>query len=457
MTSPRQEPRDPSPARDLSPLTGRRIVLAVTGSIAAYKSVPLLRLLKKAGAHVEVILTEAATQFVGAATFRGLGVDVHDNMFSETPGELHVTLAREADLLLVAPATADTLARLRQGRGDDLLTATHLCFSGELVLAPAMHPEMWASPAVQENVAVLAGRGARFIGPVAGEVASGDVGVGRLAEPEVIVASLSELFAKRESLRGRHVVVTAGPTSEAIDPVRALTNVSSGKMGFAIAAEAALRGARVSLIAGPVHLPTPPGVSRTDVRSALEMREALWKCLGDDLQGADALVMSAAVADYRPKEVATEKLKRDGQPRTLELVPNPDLLAEIGAHRRSVQGDSAPGHGTQGPGARPLLVGFALETTDDAGLEAKARDKLARKGVDLVVANAAAESLGRDDNRVLFVAPDGTKALPRLAKTEIASHLLDWLTEHLSPSPTGTANAPSSAPASAPENDEVRK
>jgi phosphopantothenoylcysteine decarboxylase/phosphopantothenate--cysteine ligase len=391
------------------------VLLAVTGSIAAYKAVLLFRLLQKAGAELEVLLTEAGERFVGAATFRGLGAEVHTDMFS-APGELHVALGERTDAIVVAPATADTLARLRAGRGNDLLTATVLCSRADLVLVPAMHPRMWSAAAVQENVAALSGRGAHFVGPVEGEVASGDVGLGRMAEPEHVVTALVERSSLGRALLGRHFVVTAGPTSEPLDPVRALTNVSSGKMGFAIASEAARRGARVTLIAGPVSLTTPPGVTRLDVGTALQMRDALWQTLGEDLASADALVMSAAVADYRPKEVSPHKLKRDGDGRLLELVPNPDLLAEVGAARRL---------------PNPLLVGFALETGTDDELIARGRQKLRDKRVDLVVANHAAESLGRDDNRVSFVSEEEHVALPRLTKPEVARRLVDWLAVRL--------------------------
>lgn len=393
------------------PLRNRRIVLGVTGSIAAYKAVLLLRLLQDAGAEVDVILTEAGARFVGPATFRGLGAAVHTDMFGGD-GELHVDLGGRADALIIAPATADTLARLRQGRADDLLTATVLCAHGLVAVAPAMHPRMWVDPAVQENVAILSARGIECIGPASGRVASGDVGPGRLSEPAQILRELIGRLRTRHALAGRHVVVTAGPTSERIDPVRALTNVSSGKMGFAIAAEAALRGARVTLIAGPVALPTPRGVARVDVGAALDMKQALWSALGSDLESADALIMSAAVADYRPRETFAEKLKRHGHGLSLELVPNPDLLAEIGAARR---------------GSSPVLVGFALETTDGEELVARARQKLAAKGVDLVVANRAADSLGRDDNRVSLVTSDAAESVPLSSKRQIAVHLLDWL------------------------------
>lgn len=413
-------PRASEPHSGSKPLLHRRIVLGVTGSIAAYKAVLLLRLLQDAGAEVEVLLTESGARFVGAATFRGLGATVHTDMF-DAPGELHVELGRRADAVLIAPATADVLARLRQGRADDLLTATVLCSHGLVTVAPAMHPRMWLSPAVQENVEVLSGRGIECIGPASGRVASGDVGLGRLSEPEDILAELIARLGARRALAGRHIVVTAGPTSEPIDPVRSLTNISSGKMGFAIAAEAVRRGARVTLIAGPVSLPTPFGVSRLDVRSALDMKQALWSALGSDLGSADALVMSAAVADYRPRETSGKKLKRDGRTLSLELVPNPDILAEIGAARLR---------------PRPVLVGFALETASDDELVARGRDKLSAKRVDLIVANQAAESLGRDDNRVFLVTSDEALSLPRASKRRVAAQLLDWLSARLTDADT---------------------
>jgi phosphopantothenoylcysteine decarboxylase/phosphopantothenate--cysteine ligase len=428
-----------------APLTGRHIVLGVTGSIAAYKAAMLLRLLQKAGATVDVIVSETAKRFIGEATFRGLGAEVHTDMWS-SPGELHVSLGERADAILIAPATADVLARLSQGRGDDLLTATVLCRSGALILAPAMHPRMWHNAAVEENVAVLTRRGAKLIGPVSGEVASGDVGFGRMAEPEQIALELAQMLSgaprdaqaalgsrpsnnanaqpspakNGDSLVGRHIVVSAGPTVEPIDPVRSLSNVSSGKMGFAIAAEARARGARVTLIAGPVALPTPSGVERVDVGSALEMRDALWGTLGESLTGADALVMAAAVADYRPKTRAESKLKRSANDLSIELVPNPDLLAEIGGRRT---------------GRNPVLVGFALETAENDELIQHARKKLVQKRVDLVVANRAEDSLGRDDNKALFVSPRDCQKLNRSSKAELASHIVDWISEKLTEIP----------------------
>jgi phosphopantothenoylcysteine decarboxylase/phosphopantothenate--cysteine ligase len=402
------------------PLAGKVVVLGVTASIAAYKAALLLRLLRKAGATVHVILSESAKRFVGESTFRGLGAEVHTDMWS-APGELHVELGARADAVLVAPATADVLSRLAQGRADDLLTATVLCRCGPLVLAPAMHPRMWNDAAVAHNAALLAERGATFIGPVEGEVASGDVGIGRMAEPEHIAQALAELLAPgtaalTSELTGRHVVVSAGPTAEPLDPVRSLTNVSSGKMGFAVAAALRARGARVTLVAGPVTQPTPQGVDRVDVGSALEMRQALWTALGPELEDADALVMAAAVADYRPKARSNSKLKRSLDDLTLELVPNPDLLAEIGHARKA---------------KHPVLVGFALETAEDEELVQHARRKLVSKRIDLVVANRAEESLGRDDNRVFLVSAIDCKPIARDSKAALAEHIVDFVAARL--------------------------
>jgi phosphopantothenoylcysteine decarboxylase/phosphopantothenate--cysteine ligase len=335
-------------------------------------------------------------------------------------GELHVALAAEADLVLLVPATADVLARLAAGRADDLVTALALCAKGPVLAAPAMHPRMWAHPATARNVAALETDGrVQLIGPVFGEVASGERGLGRMAEPAAIAAAALSRLAPRD-LAGLRLVVTAGPTLEDLDPVRFLGNRSTGKMGFAVAERAAARGAEVTLIAGPVALSTPPGVRRVDVRGALAMRAALWQALGDDLRGADALVMTAAVSDYRPAEQHPTKLKRTPDLTTLPLVPNPDLLAEVGAARAGLAG--AAGGGRSRP---PALVGFAVETDTDEGVIAHARRKLAGKRVDLIVANHAADSFGRDDNRATLVTHDAADALGVLPKAALADRILD--------------------------------
>jgi phosphopantothenoylcysteine decarboxylase/phosphopantothenate--cysteine ligase len=404
-------PPPPSAPRRLA---NPRVTVCVTGSVAAYKAVLLVRALMKQGATVEVVLSRSAREFVGAATFSGLtGRRVYSDLFdAEEPGEVHVRLAKESDLIVIAPATADVLSRLGSGRADDLITALVLCATCPVLAAPAMHPSMWSHPATQRNLATLAAdRQVTLVGPVVGEVASGDTGLGRMAEPEQIASHASALLAGI-SLRGRHIVVSAGPTVEDLDPVRFVGNRSSGKMGFALAERAAAFGAKVTLVTGPVTLATPPGVQRVDVRSALSMRSALWQALAPDLSQADALIMSAAVADYRPAETHSTKLKRGTEAVQLELLPNPDLLAEIGHARHD---------------RKPVLVGFALETDTDDKVIQLARGKLAKKRVDLVVANHAAESLGRDDIRVLLVTPTDCEPLPQLSKEQAADRILAWL------------------------------
>jgi len=399
-------------------LRGKRITLCVTGSVAAYKAVVLLRALSQEGAEVEVVLTESGAKFVGAATFAGLtGRAPHTSMFAEgAAGELHVSLARGSDLILIAPASADSLARLAQGRADDLLAATALCARCPILVAPAMHPSMWSHPATQRNVQILSSdQRVGFVGPVEGEVASGDIGVGRLAEPETILSFVIAQLGSG-SLRGRHIVVSAGPTAEDIDPVRFISNRSSGKMGFALAERAAAHGAKVTLVAGPVSLATPAGVTRIDVRSALAMRGAIWQALKPDLSGADALIMTAAVADYRPAETHASKLKRGKAAIGLELVPNEDLLAEIGIARKA---------------EHPVLVGFALETETDDRLISAARGKLAKKRVDLVVANHPDTSIGRDSISGSLVSVREAEPFGPISKRDAADRILDFVVTEL--------------------------
>ncbi|MEO6599599.1 MAG: bifunctional phosphopantothenoylcysteine decarboxylase/phosphopantothenate--cysteine ligase CoaBC [Polyangiaceae bacterium] len=409
---------EPGPLTAPRRLAGKRLTVCVTGSVAAYKAVLLVRALIKSGAFVEVVLTRAAREFVGAATFSGLtGRRVLTDVFdADHPGELHVDLATRSDMILVVPATADVLARFASGRADDLVTALALCATCPVLVAPAMHPTMWSHPATQRNVATLAAdRRVGFVGPAFGEVASGATGLGRMAEPEQIVSLVSAQFAGI-SLSGKHIVISAGPTVEDLDPVRFVGNRSSGKMGFALAERARAFGAQVTLIAGPVDLPTPVGVQRVDVRSAQSMRSALWQAMAPDLSAADALIMTAAVADYRPAESHSTKLKRTLEPMTLELLPNPDLLAEIGHARKD---------------NKPVLIGFALETDTDDKLIQLARGKLAAKHVDLVVANHASESLGKDDIRAMLVSPTDCSPLPVLGKEEAAERILGWLATRL--------------------------
>ncbi len=412
-------------------LRGSTVALCVTGSIAAYKAVLVARLLVQAGAKVLPVMTASAARFVGPATLAGVtGERVAVDMFDPAqPGEIHVDLAARCDAVLVVPATADALARFAQGRADDLVGALVLCTERPVLAAPAMHPRMWNHPATRRNVDELRRFGrVELVGPVHGAVASGEEGTGRMAEPEAIVEALGAALARAarvsrrppagpgasqppgpRDLAGVKLVVTAGPTTEDLDPVRYLGNRSSGKMGFAIAERAAGRGARVTLISGPVSLPTPADVARIDVRTALEMQKALAFVLGKDLGDADALIMAAAVADYRPKAPSATKLKRTG-PLALELVPNPDLLAEIG-HRRT--------------GSSPYLVGFALETAPGEELVTLAREKLRNKKVDLVVANEARASLSRDDNAAVLVDGSSARPLGTLPKAALADRILD--------------------------------
>lgn len=388
------------------------IALAVSGSIASYKAAEVARLLIKGGARVIPLMTRSAQQFLGAMTLSGLcGEAVRSEMFDASfAGELHVELAREADLVLLCPATADLLARLAAGRADDLVTALALCARGPVMAAPAMHPRMWSHPATQRNVALLAEQGCvELVGPALGEVASGESGVGRMAEPAAIAAAALARVGKRD-LAPLRIVITAGPTIEDLDPVRFLGNRSTGKMGFALAERAAARGADVMLIAGPVTLPTPHGVRRVDVRSALSMRDALWQALGPELAGADALIMTAAVADYRPAEEHATKMKRTASNMEIDLVPNPDLLAEIGAARS---------------GLTPVLVGFAVETDTDDRVIASALNKLETKRVDLVVANHASDAFGRDDNRATLVTRGSAEALGVMPKRDLSDRVLD--------------------------------
>ena len=392
-------------------ISGKTVALVVTGSVAAFKSVHLARLLRREGARVVPVITRGGERFLGplslsAVTEEAVSSDMWD---PKHPGEKHVQLADQADLVLVAPATADFLSRMAQGRADDLASALVLSARGPVVVAPAMHPRMWTHPATQRNVARITGDGVLVLGPVHGEVASGEVGLGRMLEPADIASALGRVLAR--DLSGMKLLVTAGPTYEDLDPVRFFGNRSTGRMGFAVARQAALRGAEVLLLSGPVDLDTPRGVERRNVRSARELHAAVL----ESLDQFDALVMSAAVADYRPATAADEKLKRgDVQSVDVELVQNPDILADVGARRT---------------GKKPVLVGFALETGTDESVIAYAQGKLAKKKVDLVVANHASDSLGKEDNRVHFVTDGQVVSYPVSHKMAIADKLLDEVRE----------------------------
>ena len=380
----------------------------------------MARLLKKRRARVIPVLTRSGERFVGAVTLSGItGEAVRRDMWDPSyPGELHVALADAADAILVVPATADFLARLAEGRADDLLAALTLSAKGPVLVAPSMHPRMWAHPATQRNVRTLDADGrVTFVGPEHGEVASGDIGLGRMAEPEAIVQALEAALAPRD-LTGMRVVVTAGPTHEPIDPVRFLGNTSSGKMGFAIARAAAERGADVTIVAGPTAEHAPPGIARVDVRTALEMQAALDARVGVDVTDADVVIMAAAVADFRVAEPATRKIKKrpDEEAPALALVKNPDLLAGLGARRAS-------------RGA--VLVGFALETGTDDEVIAYAKAKLASKRVDAIVANHAGDALGTDHSRVAFVTAHGAEWLPCASKAKLAGDIMALATKLL--------------------------
>ncbi len=398
-----------------SPLAGRFIVLGVTGSIAAYKSIELARRFTQAGATVQVVMTRSATEFVRPITFQALTyrpVEVEMFHVQDDRAAGHVAMGRQADVVVVAPATAHVLARLANGMADDLIATTVLATGAPIVVAPAMETHMWQNPATRENVARLRARGVRVVDPESGPLASGDVGPGRLASLEHIEAAVCESLAGLAMpLSGRRVIVTAGPTVEAIDPVRFVSNRSSGKMGYAIARAAADAGAEVTLVSGPTALERPGGVRFIGVESAEEMKEAVLALL----PGTDVVVMAAAVADYRPRETQVEKIKkRDvGTELVIRMTENPDVLKAIVAARR--------------PGT--VVVGFKAETGDATR---EAERMLREKGLDLVVANDITEPgsvFGGDTDRVTFVAPDGAQPLPLLAKSEVARRLVAKLAE----------------------------
>ncbi|HUK66737.1 MAG TPA: bifunctional phosphopantothenoylcysteine decarboxylase/phosphopantothenate--cysteine ligase CoaBC [Anaeromyxobacteraceae bacterium] len=395
----------------MSDFSGRTVVLGVGGGIAAYKACELARLFVKAGATVRVAMTNAATRFVGPLTFQALTgarvlVDLFDPAEQETYG--HLVLARGADLLVVAPATADLLARLRAGLADDAVTASALAFEGPVLLAPAMNSRMWRSPATRDNMAALARRGWNVVGPFAGELADGEVGEGRLAEPEAIVTAAARLVHPRD-LEGRRVVVTAGPTREPLDPVRFISNPSTGKMGYAVAKVAARRGAEVVLVSGPVELPDPPGIRTVRVTTAEEMARVVEA----ESEDFDLFVGAAAVSDFRPKSPAPAKKKKTEDDEEIVLTRTPDILAGLG--RRFA-----------GRARAPILVGFAAETE---ALLANARKKLASKRCDLVVANKvgkAGAGFAGEHNRVTLVGP-GERANIDGTKEEVAAAILDWV------------------------------
>lgn len=397
----------------MSDLQGKRVVIGITGGIAAYKTIELIRLLRKANAEVRVVLTSAAAEFVTPLTLQAIsGSPVSQSLF-DPAAELsmgHIELAKWADIIVVAPATADFIARMSVGMANDLLSTLCLATSAPILLAPAMNQQMYAQTITQENMAKLAQRGVKFVGPNSGEQACGDVGAGRMSEPSEIFTALCEQLVPKQDLHGLTVVITAGPTREAIDPVRYLSNHSSGKMGYAIAQAFAERGATVTLISGPVNLPTPANVKRINVISAQEM----WAVAMDSAVKNQLFIGCAAVADYRMADISEQKIKKtaDNNELTLRLIKNPDIIASVAALDEQ----------------RPFVVGFAAETQN---VEVYAKDKLQRKNLDMICANSVAGGavFGEDRNALHLFWKNGEKLLPSCSKTELAQVLAQEIVE----------------------------
>ena len=392
-------------------LINKRIVLGVTGGIAAYKSAELVRRLMDAGAEVRVVMTQGACEFITPLTMQALsGHPVHTALLDPAAeaGMGHIELARWADLVVVAPASANFIARLAHGHANDLLTTLCLATAAPIAIAPAMNQQMWQDSATQRNLLILQEKGVRQLGPASGLQACGDVGLGRMLEATDIAKACAELF-DRQLLTGLHVVITAGPTREPLDPVRYITNQSSGKMGFAIAEAAAEAGARVTLISGPVNLPTPARVQRLDVSRAEEMYQASLAVVE---QGCDIFIATAAVADYRPAHIETHKIKKAGDELTLTVVKTPDIVAAVAAHTK-----------------RPFTVGFAAETRD---VIAYAEAKLKNKNLDLIATNDVSGSdvgFNSDNNALTIIWPDGHRILSVAPKPHIARQLIDVVAE----------------------------
>lgn len=395
----------------MTSLINKRVILGVSGGIAAYKAAELVRHLKAAGAEVRVVMTRGGEAFVTPLTFQALsGNPVHTDLLDPAAeqGMGHIQLARWADAVLVAPASADILARLAHGEAGDLLTTLCLATEAPLCVAPAMNQQMWLDVATQDNLRRLSGRGVHIFGPAAGEQACGEVGPGRLLEPAQLAKALSGLF-ETGALAGRRVLITAGPTREAIDPVRYLSNRSSGKMGYALAQAAAEAGARVTLVSGPTALACPPRVERLEVESAAQMHEAVMARAAE----SDIFIAAAAVADYRPDQVSSGKIKKDSDTIELKLIKNPDILATVSGLTE----------------ARPYCVGFAAETDK---VEEYARRKLADKGLDMIAANRVGGGLGFDveDNALTVIWNGGSQSLPTQSKSQLARHLVALIAEH---------------------------
>ncbi len=389
-------------------LLQKRILLGVCGGIAAYKSAELVRQLRAVGATVRVVMTPAATGFITARTFQALsGESVWSDWSDDRTGMDHIELARWADLILIAPASADTLARLAHGRADDLLAAVCLASTAPLAVAPAMNQAMWGAAATRQNVAWLRERDVQVWGPAEGLQACGESGPGRMLEPEALVRAAAESFSSAQ-LAGVRVVVTAGPTREAIDPVRFISNRSSGKMGYAVAQAAREAGAGVALVSGPVALEAPDGVARTMVESAQQMLEAV---LAEVAAGCDLFIAAAAVADYRPVSPSTRKIKKQADCTTLDLQPAPDILATVAALEN-----------------RPFCVGFAAETEQ---LQRYAQKKRLGKGVEMIAANRVGKGQGfeTDQNELLLVWEGGSELLAMDAKTRLARRLIERIAD----------------------------
>ncbi|MES2939925.1 MAG: bifunctional phosphopantothenoylcysteine decarboxylase/phosphopantothenate--cysteine ligase CoaBC [Pseudomonadota bacterium] len=395
----------------MNDLAGKHIVLGLTGGIACYKAAQLCRGLVKEGATVQVVMTEGAEQFITAVTMQALSNrPVYTSQWDarEPNGMPHINLSREADAILIAPCSADFMARLVQGRADELLSLLCLARPRDkvpLLIAPAMNREMWAHPATQRNMVQLAADGATLLGVGSGWQACGETGDGRMLEPEQLLHDTIAFFQPK-LLAGKRVLITAGPTFEALDPIRGITNHSSGKMGFAIARAAQEAGAQVALVAGPVALPTPRGVRRIDVQSARQMLQATEA----EAQAADVFIATAAVADWRPATQAEQKIKKDGagDAPTIRFIENPDILATVAQGGRARSGAL-------------FCVGFAAESHD---LLAHAKAKLARKGIPLLVGNIGPAAFGQDDNQLLLLDANGAKELPRASKLELARQLV---------------------------------
>jgi phosphopantothenoylcysteine decarboxylase / phosphopantothenate---cysteine ligase len=394
-------------------LSGQHVLLCVGGGIAAYKALELVRRLREAGAEVQVAMTAGAQHFVTPLSFQALSGHPTRTTLWDSAAEAsmgHLELARWADRILIAPATADLLAKLAHGFANDLVTTLCLATTAPITVAPAMNHRMWGHPATQANLATLRQRGVQVIGPEDGPLAEGESGPGRLSEPDAIVASLLATSTVDQALKGLKVVVSAGPTYEDLDPVRYLGNRSSGKMGFAVADSARKRGAEVVLIAGPVHLPTPAGVTRVDVRSAAQMHEAVFAAFP-----ADIYIGAAAVADYAPRVPAANKIKKSNESLALDLVRTPDILSEVAAQTQGLK----------------LVVGFAAETENVAGY---ARGKLVAKRLDLIVANRVGVVGGgfeSDQNAMTAYWKDGERVFEPGAKTRLADDLIELIVERL--------------------------